>query len=76
MKMHDDDAVCFAQVLVKLKDISEEISEVIILLLEDAPTIANAEVVEEQPQSLVEQVLSISVKMMKYIRSSINAGVL
>ena len=55
-KMRDDDAVCFAQALTKLKDVGEEISEVIKLFPEDAPTIACAEAIEEQPQSLVEQV--------------------
>ena len=75
-RMQDDDAVCYAQMLVKLKHVGEEISEVLKLFPEDAPTDAIAEVIEEQKQTLVEQVQNISSKMVKYIRSSIHASVL
>ena len=47
IKMHDDDAICRAQMLEKLTDVGEEVSEVIVLYLEYAPSIVNVEAIEE-----------------------------
>ena len=72
--MRDDDAVCYRDALAKLKSVGEEISEVLRLFPEDASTIDGA-LAKEQQIGLVEQVQSIPPKMMRYIRSSIHAGV-
>ena len=57
-------------------DVGEEISEVLKLFPEDAPTNAIAEVIEEQQPTHVEQVQNISSKMVRYIRSYIHASIL
>ena len=74
-KMRDDYAVCYRDALTKLKSVGEEFSEVLKLFLEeDASAVDSTLTVEEQQDSLIEQVGSIPGKMIKYIHSSIHAG--
>ena len=74
-KMRDDDAVGYPNALAKLKSVGEEISEVLKLFPKDGSAIGSA-LAEEQQVGLIEQVQSISGKIVKYIQSSIHAGML
>ena len=75
-KMRDDDAVCYQQALAKLKEVGEEITEVLKMFPEEASTETSIGPTEEHRPSLIEQVQSISVKMVKYIHLSIHTGIL
>ena len=72
-KMRDDDTVGYRDALAKLKSVGE-VSVVLSIFPEDAFTTEGA-LAEEESTGFAGQVRSIPSKMMKYIRSSIHAGI-
>ena len=73
-KMRDDDAVGYRDVLQRLKTIGEEVSIVLSMFSEEVSASDSAPA-EVESSGSTGQVRSIPSKMMKYIRSSIHAGI-